>query len=105
MKGDSQTTEGRATSARWRSLTHSYPSRPSPRSASLVEELANILDNTGSFSSARQSLESVRVVTLERIETIIQLSPRLEVAFMVEVTSGGMFLLFEAADTVLTTRG
>ena len=67
---------------------------------SLVEELANALDNTGSFSSTRQSLEFVRAVALERIETIIQLSLRLEFAFMVEVISGDMSLLFEAADTV-----
>jgi hypothetical protein len=66
----------------------------------LVEELANVLDNTGSFSSTRQSLEFVRAVALERIEKIIQLSLRLEFAFMVEVISGDMSLLFEAADTV-----
>ena len=65
-----------------------------------MEELANALNNTGSFSSTRQSLEFVRAVPLERIETIIQLSLRLEFAFMVEVISGDMSLLFEAADTV-----
>jgi hypothetical protein len=65
-----------------------------------VEELANLLDNTGSFSSTRQSLEFVRAVALERMETSIRLSLRLELALVVGVTSGDVSLLFKAADTV-----
>jgi hypothetical protein len=99
VKYDSRTTEGQAISARWKSLTHSYLSRPPPRSVLRVEELATVLDNTGSFSSTRQSLEFVRAVALERVETIIQLSPRLEFAFIVEVASDDVSLLFEAAGT------
>jgi hypothetical protein len=64
-----------------------------------VEELANILGSTGSFSSAQQSLQLVQAVALEGIETIIRLSQRLELAFMVEIISSDMYLLFEAPDT------
>jgi hypothetical protein len=81
-------------------LTHSYLSPPSPDSALLVEELANILGNTGSFSSTQQSLELVRAVALEGIDTIIQLCLRLELAFKVEVISSNVYLLVEAPDTL-----
>jgi len=62
--------------------------------------LAKVLNDTGSFSSTQQSLELVRVVALKGIETIIQLAQSLESAFMVDVTSSDMSLLFEAPDTV-----
>lgn len=65
-----------------------------------MEQLAGVLDETGSFSSTQPSLEFVRNVGLKGIETIIQLAIRLEHAFMVEVTSSDMSLLFEAPDTV-----
>jgi len=97
---DSRSIEGQAVSARWRSLTHSYLSRPLPRSTSLVEQLASVLDETGSFSSTQQSFEFVQAVASERIESIIRLVLRLELVFKVEVTSSDMSLLFEAPDTV-----
>ena len=93
-------TEGQAISARWRSLTHTHLSKPPPDSALLVEQLARVLDETGSFSSTQKSLEFVREVALERIEPMIRIAQRLEVAFMVEVTSSDMTLLFEAQDVV-----
>ena len=46
------------------------------------------------------SLEFVRAVTLERIESIVRITQRLEAAFMVDVLSSDMSLLFEAPDTV-----
>jgi len=63
-------------------------------------ELASVLDHTGSFSSTRRSLNFVRSVALDGIETIIQHALRLEFAFKVEVTSSDMALLFEAPGTV-----
>jgi hypothetical protein len=65
-----------------------------------VKELADILDSTGSFSSAQQPLQLVQAVALEGIETIVRLCLRLELAFMVEVISSNMHLLVEAPDTV-----
>lgn len=65
-----------------------------------MEQLANVLNDTGSFSSTQQSLELVQVVALEGIEAIVRLAQRLEYAFMVEVTSSDISLLFEAPDTV-----
>ena len=91
--------EGQAISARWRSLTHSYLSQPLPDSALLVVQLANVLYETGSFSSAQESLELVKAVALEGIETIIRLALHLESVFMVDVTSSDMFLLSETPGT------
>ena len=91
--------EGQAISARWRSLTHSYLSRPPVHSASLVGELANVFDITGSFPSTQQSLEFVQAIALEGIESIINHALRSELAFRVEVTSSDMTLLFEPPGT------
>jgi len=92
-------TEGQAISARWRSLTHSYLSRPPLHSALLMEELASVLGNTGSFPSTQQSLGFVQAVALEGIESIVRLSLRSERAFKVEVTPSDMSLLFETPGT------
>ena len=62
--------------------------------------MARVLDETGSFSSTQKSLEFVREVALERIEPMIRIAQRLEAAFMVDVTSSDMTLLFEAQDVV-----
>jgi len=97
---DLQITEGRAISARWRALTHSYLPRSPPHSASLVEQLANVLNETGSFTSTQQSLELVKAVALEGIESIIRLTERLEFVFMVEVTSSDISLLSETPGTL-----
>ena len=91
--------EGQAISARWRSLAHSHLSRPPPNPTLLVEELAKVLDLTGSFSSKRPSPDFVRAVALEKIETIIQHTLRLETAFKVEIISSDMTLLFEGPGT------
>ncbi|KAF9783749.1 hypothetical protein BJ322DRAFT_1125250 [Thelephora terrestris] len=91
--------EGQAVSAGWRSLTHTYLSLPPPHSAPLVEELANILDETGSFSSKEQSLELVEALALGGIESIIRIALRLECAFMKDVSSSDMSLLFETPGT------
>ena len=96
---DSHTIEGQAISARWRALTHSYHSQPPPHSGLLVEQLADILYETGSFPSIQHSLEFVEAVALEGIEKMIRLALRLEFAFAIEVTSSDMSLLFDAPDT------
>jgi len=80
-------------------LTHSYLSRPPVHSASLVGELANVFDITGSFPSTQQSLEFVQAIALEGIESIIKHALRSELAFRVEVTSSDMTLLFEPPGT------
>ena len=61
-----------------------------------MEQLADVFDETGSFSSPQQALEFVKNVALEEIESIIQLSLRWELAFRVDVLSSDMTLLFEA---------
>jgi len=92
--------EGQAISARWRSLTHSHLSPPAPQSASMMEQLAGILEETGSFPSPQQSLEFVQTVGVERIESMIQTAQRLETAFMIDVTSSDMSLLYENPETM-----
>ncbi|KAF9649038.1 hypothetical protein BDM02DRAFT_3268970 [Thelephora ganbajun] len=94
------TSEGQAISATWRSLTYRYLSWPPPHPASLMKQLAGVLDETGSFSSLEKSYEFVQAVALERIESMVQVIIRLKSTFMVEVTSSDMALLFEAPDTV-----
>jgi len=97
---DSHITEGEAISARWRSLAHSHLSRPPPDPTLLVEKLAKVLDHTGSFSSTKYSLDFVRTVALEKIETIIRYALHLESVFKVEITSSDMSLLFEPPGTL-----
>jgi hypothetical protein len=93
--------EGQAISARWRSLTHTYLSTPPLDSTLIVELLAGLLDETGLFSSHEKSSEFVRTVALERIESMIRTAKRLESAFMVDITSSNMALLFENPGTLL----
>ena len=61
--------------------------------------MANILYETGSFSSTQQSLEFVRDVAHKVIESIVRFSRNLESAFMIEVTSSDMSLLIATPDT------
>jgi len=87
-------------SARWRSLAYSHFSRPPPDPTLLVEELAKVLDYTGYFSSTQPSVDFVRAVALEGIETIIRHTLRSESALKVEIISSNISLLFEAPGTV-----
>ena len=100
MAHNLHSTEGQAVSAGWRSLTHTYLSLPPPSSTELAEELANVLDETGSFSSKQQSIELVKATALGGVESIIQLALGLERAFMTEVLSSDMSLLFETPGTI-----
>jgi len=85
-------------------LAHSYLPLAPARSELLVEalakELAKVFDETGSFSSTQQSLEFVRAAVTDGIKTIAQLSLHSESAFVVEVTSSDMTLLFAAPGTM-----
>jgi len=92
--------ESREISERWKSLTHSYLSQPPPRSTSIAQHVADIIYLTGSFPSHRRSVEFVKTAALSGIETIDRLVQRLEFAFMVEVASSDMSLLFETPHTV-----
>ena len=65
-----------------------------------MEELARVFDETGSFSSTESSLGFVRTAALERIGLMIQISQRLEAAFMIDVMSSDVTLLFEAPNAV-----
>ena len=66
----------------------------------LGRELARALDDTGSFSTHEQSLTFVRFTVREGMESIIRLVMRLELAFMEEVRSSNMTLLFESPGVV-----
>jgi len=66
----------------------------------LVEELAGILNQTGSFPSLQQSSKFVRDTAFGGIKSMIENSQRLETAFMVDVASGGMSLLYGYPDTM-----
>ena len=61
--------------------------------------MGRLLDETGSFSSPLQSSDFVYRVALKTIESMIRIALRLEVAFMVDITSSNMALLFEVPDT------
>jgi len=92
--------EGQAISARWRSLTHKYLTLPPPKPAVLIEELAKVLDHTGSFPSTQHSIDFVRDVALEGIEKIVKHARLSESAFKVKIISSDMSLLFEAPGTL-----
>jgi hypothetical protein len=92
--------EKQAISARWRSLTHSHLPiniKPTSHTTSIVEQVADALRITGSFSSVQRSLDFVNTVAPSGIEAINRLAMRLESAFTVDVTSSDMRLLFEAS--------
>ena len=65
----------------------------------MVKELAGLLNQTGSFPSLRESAKFVQNVALEGIESMIRTAQRLETAFMVDVTSSDMSLLYGYPDT------
>ena len=81
-------------------MTRHYLSRPLPQPTWLAEQLADVLSETGSFSSVQQSLDFIQVVALEEIVSVIRLSLRLEFTFRVEVASSDMSLLFETPGTL-----
>jgi len=66
----------------------------------LVEELAGILNQTGSFPSLQESFKFVRDLVLEGIKSMIETAQRLETAFMVDVASSDMSLLYGYPDTM-----
>jgi len=66
----------------------------------LVEELAGILNQTGFFPSLQQSSKFVRDSALEGIKSMIETARRLETAFMVDVASSDMSLLYGYPDTM-----
>ena len=100
--------EGQAITIRWKSSTHSYLSPQPLDSILLIGELVGTLDRTGSFPPPQQSLETVQTaapeptqtVALDRIESIIQISQRLETAFMIDVASSDLSLLYGDPDTM-----
>ena len=66
----------------------------------LVEESARILNQTGSFPSLQESSKFVRDTALEGIKSMIETAQRLETAFMVDVASSDMSLLYEYPDAI-----
>ena len=83
-----------AVSARWRSLTYSHLPAASPDTKWLVDQLANVFNETGSFQSSEQLTKFVQSAALERIEEMVRTAQRLEKVFMVDVTSCDMSLIF-----------
>ena len=63
-----------------------------------AKELAELLAEAGSFPSSEESLKFVQTVALGKIESTIRTAQRLEAAFMVDVTSSDMSLLYENPD-------
>lgn len=93
--------EEQATSARWRSLTHSHLGKPSSHdSTSIAQHLANVMWITGSFPSLRYSFDFVKARVSNGIETVERLARRLESAFMVDIVSSDTYLLFETPRTL-----
>ena len=70
-----------------------------------MEQLANVIDETGSFSTTQQSLEFIKAVALEGVESILRVALHLERVFMVEVTSSDMSLLYESPGTIFDDAG
>ena len=66
----------------------------------LIEELAGILDETGSFPSLQESSKFVQESVLEGIKSMIEISQRLETAFMIDVASSDLSLLYGDPDTM-----
>ena len=97
-------------------MTYSYLSSQPLDSTLLIGKLARILDKAGLFPPPQQSLESVQTAApepaqtmafkfvqtaaLDRVESTIRIVQRLETAFMVDVASGGMSLLYGYPDTM-----
>ena len=92
--------EGQEISAIWRSLTYINLSRPPPPPLWLGRHLASVLDDAGSLLTPEQSLDFVRFAAREGIESIIRLALRLELAFMQDIRSSNMTLLFEVPGVV-----
>ena len=65
-----------------------------------MEDVADVLWITGVFSSPQCSSDFVKGAALSEIEAIGRLAERLELAFMVEVASSDMSLLFATPQTV-----
>ena len=65
-----------------------------------MEELAGIVNQTGSFQSLQESSKFVRDTAFGGIKSMIETAQRLETAFMVDVASGGMSLLYGYPDTM-----
>ncbi|KAF9783739.1 hypothetical protein BJ322DRAFT_1021543 [Thelephora terrestris] len=93
--------EAQAISARWRSLTHNYLTKPSPHNSteSIMKRVANILSITGSFQSSQHSFDFVKAKAFNRMETIDRLAQRLESVFMMDVASSDMYLIFQTPRT------
>ena len=65
-----------------------------------MQRLASILWVTGSFQSTEHSFDFVKAEVFNRIETIDRLTRRLESAFMMDIASSDMYLLFQSPRTV-----
>ena len=100
---NSRVQEEQEISAKWRSLTHKHLANPSQTydsSTTIVQHVAKVLWITGSFQSIRHSFDFVKALASDGIEIIYRLARRLETAFIVDITSSDMSLLFETPRTV-----
>ena len=81
-------------------MTHNHLSAPSLNAEWLADQLAKVLNETGSFQSPEQLTNFVQASARERIEEMIRTAQRLEKVFMVDVTSCDMSLIFHDSDVL-----
>ena len=81
-------------------MTHSYLSAPPQSPEWLVDQLASILNETGSFQSSEQLTKFIQTAARGRIEKMVRTAQRLEGAFMVDITSSDMSLIFHDSDVL-----
>ena len=99
-----QKPEGQAVSARWRSLAHSHLPKPLFHCSPIANHIADVLLITGSFQSTQEAFGFVKAKAGNRVGAINRLATRLEYAFMVEITSSDMRLIFEAPSTAFDEK-
>ena len=80
-------------------MAQNYLPKSSSHCFSIANRIADVLSITGSFRPTEKPFDFVKAKAASRIETINKLALRLERAFMVDITSSDMRLLFEAPST------
>ena len=81
-------------------MTHNHLSAPSLNAEWLADQLAKVLNETGSFQSPEQLTNFVQASARDRIEEMIRTAQRLEKVFMVDVTSCDMSLIFHDSNVL-----
>ena len=85
-------------------MAHSHLPKPLFHCNPIANHIADVLSITGSFQSTQEAFDFVKAKVGNRVGTINRLATRLERAFMVEITSSDMRLLFEAPCTAFDEK-